>query len=260
MAFYLENGRRGMMKARIEVSPEMVALVGDGPAALDDWTETAIGFSYVFSPATCSFHLDADTAGDLAAADIMFIVQRDACTRIFGMLPDAAATWHMPSQMRGIALAVRDCRLTGLAATTLRVAKSIELLCATFEQLGDGSLIPADGTGALTASEAGRIAAARDLIDKRWNEKLTLETISRACGINRAQLTRGFRSMFAMSVADAIADRRLGGARQLLLATDLPVSAIGYKCGYLNNASFTRAFSRRFGQAPTQLRNARLAA
>jgi AraC family transcriptional activator of pyochelin receptor len=66
--------------------------------------------------------------------------------------------------------------------------------------------------------------------------------------------------MFAMSVADAIADRRLGGARQLLLATDLPVSAIGYKCGYLNNASFTRAFSRRFGQAPTQLRNARLAA
>ena len=240
-----------MMKARIEVSPEMVALVGDGPASLDDWTDTAIGFSYVFSPATCSFHPDADTAGDLSAADIVFIVQRDACVRVFGMLPDADATWHMPSEMRGIALAVRDCRLTGLAATTLRVAKSIELLCATFEQLGDGSLIPADGTGALTASEAGRIAAARDLIDKRWNEKLTLETISRACGI---------RSMFAMSVADAIADRRLGGARQLLLATDLPVSAIGYKCGYLNNASFTRAFSRRFGQAPTQLRNTRLAA
>ncbi|BCA62644.1 AraC family transcriptional regulator [Sphingomonas sp. HMP9] len=249
-----------MTKARIDVSPEMIAFIGDGSVPPDAWPEAAIGFSYVLSPAICAFHLDAQASDDLAAADIVFVVTREACIRTFGMLPDADGTWHMPSEMRSIALAVRDCRLTGLAAATLRVAKSIELLCVTFEQLGDGSLIPADGSGALTASEARRIAAARDLIDKRWNEKLTLETISRACGINRAQLTRGFRSMFAMSVADAISDRRLGGARQLLLATDLPVSAIGYKCGYLNNASFTRAFSRRFGQAPTQLRNSRLAA
>ena len=249
-----------MMKARVDVSPEMIAFVGDGMVPLDAWPETSIGFSYLFSPAICAFHDAPGTDDDLAAADIVFVVKREACTRIFGGLPDAPASWHMPSEMRSIALAVRDCRFTGLPAATLRVAKSIELLCATFEQLGDGSMIPADGTGVLTASEARRIAAARDLIDKRWHEKLTLETISRACGINRAQLTRGFRSMFAMSVADAIADRRLGGARQLLLATDLPVSAIGYKCGYLNNASFTRAFSRRFGQAPTQLRNTRLAA
>ncbi|MES3082810.1 helix-turn-helix domain-containing protein [Sphingomonas faeni] len=249
-----------MMKTRIDVSPEMIAFIGDGMVPCEDWPDTSVGFSYLFSPAICAFHTDTDACDDLTAADIVFVVKREACTRTFGMLPDAPATWHMPNEMRSIALAVRDCRLAGLAAATLRVAKSIELLCVTFEQLGDGSMIPADGTGVLTASEARRIAAARDLIDKRWNEKLTLETISRACGINRAQLTRGFRSMFAMSVADAIADRRLGGARQMLLATDLPVSAIGYKCGYLNNASFTRAFSRRFGQAPTQLRNTRLAA
>ena len=56
------------------------------------------------------------------------------------------------------------------------------------------------------------------------------------------------------TVADAITDRRLQGAHRLLLATDLPVSSIGYRCGYSNNASFTRAFSRRFGMAPTRLR------
>ena len=60
--------------------------------------------------------------------------------------------------------------------------------------------------------------------------------------------------MFDCSVAEAIAERRLGGAHQLLLVTDLPVSAIGYRCGYSNNASFARAFSRRFGLAPSQVR------
>ena len=66
--------------------------------------------------------------------------------------------------------------------------------------------------------------------------------------------------MFDMTVADAIADRRLGGASELLRSTDLPVSSIGYRCGYLNNASFTRAFSRRYGLAPTQYRAHRIAA
>ena len=40
----------------------------------------------------------------------------------------------------------------------------------------------------------------------------------------------------------------------MLLTTDLPVSSIGYVSGYLNNASFTRAFGRRFGHTPTDVR------
>ena len=76
-----------------------------------------------------------------------------------------------------------------------------------------------------------------------------------ACGINRANLTRGFRAMFRCSIADALAERRLGGARVMLLSTDLPVASVGYACGYLN-AALTRAFSRRFGLPPSQLRAA----
>ena len=248
------------MKTQVVVSPEMLAFVGDGALPPTPWPERSIGFSFRLAPATFAFHPDPVAAADVADADLAFVVTSTACLRIFGSVPADAATWHVPIEMREIALAIVQCRLTGNARETLRLAKCLELLCVTFEKLAAGDLIPADGAGSLSASEAQRIADARRLIDERWHEKLTLETIARACGLNRAKLTRGFRSMFAMSVADAIADRRLGGARQLLLATDLPVSSIGYKCGYLNNASFTRAFSRRFGQAPTQLRNERLAA
>ena len=55
-------------------------------------------------------------------------------------------------------------------------------------------------------------------------------------------------------------DLKLRGAGEMLRSTDLPVSSIGYRCGYLNNASFTRAFSRHYGVAPTQYRAHRLAA
>lgn len=249
------------MKARIDVSPEMIAFVGSGPTPVAEAPgDVVVRFAYRLSSGLCSFwhgHGGGDADAD---ADVVFVVTTDACVRIFGHVPAQAAQWHMPVDLRAIALAIRDVRLPGNAGMTLRVAKSIELLCVTFERLGDGTLIPADGAGALSAAEAQRIADARRLIDERWNEKLTLDSISRACGLNRAKLTSGFRSMFAMSVADAIADRRLGGARDLLLKTDLPISSIGYRCGYLNNASFTRAFSRRYGQAPTQFRNRQLAA
>jgi AraC family transcriptional activator of pyochelin receptor len=40
----------------------------------------------------------------------------------------------------------------------------------------------------------------------------------------------------------------------MLRTTDLPVSSIGYENGYLNNASFARAFSRRFGLSPSDFR------
>ena len=159
-----------------------------------------------------------------------------------------------------LAIAIRDCPLPEPARATLRLAKCIELLCATFAGIHGAGLLPAAGTGALSERDAARLAAARRLVDEHWQEKLTLDGIARACGLNRAKLTRGFRQTFGSTVADAITDRRLQGAHRLLLATDLPVSSIGYRCGYSNNASFTRAFSRRYGVAPTRLRAMEIAA
>ena len=100
----------------------------------------------------------------------------------------------------------------------------------------------------------------RELIDERWNEKLSLEGLAAHCGLNREKLTRGFREMFACSVSEAIAERRLSQASRMLLTTDLPVSSIGYENGYMNNASFSRAFGRRFGVSPSDFRLRQLAA
>ena len=245
------------VKQRIQVSHEMLSFVGAGSVPARNWPADVVGLT--FDDATLAVHIDP-TGVAMIDSDLAFVVTIAACRRIFGFAPDAETRWHLPGELRALVIAILDCNLPGEARDTLRLAKSIELLCATFAMIGDNALIPADAAGALSETDARRIVAARRLIDERWHEKLTLDTIARACGINRAKLTRGFRAMFATTVADAIADRRLCGAGEMLRATDLPVSSIGYKCGYLNNASFSRAFSRRYGVAPTLYRAHRLAA
>src|SRR3546814_14722702 len=60
--------------------------------------------------------------------------------------------------------------------------------------------------------------------------------------------------MYKGTVAEAVSGRGLSHARTLLSLSDLPVSSIGYRCGYQSNASFTRAFARRFGMTPTDMR------
>lgn len=244
------------MTERIEVSSEMLALVGGIGADATPEGCLLLAFADLDSAAT----LVSDPAqADLAEAALVLAVEPAACLRVFGFVP-AQGGWHLPGELRTLALAVRDCVLPEPARATLRLAKCIELLCATMTALGESALIPAEPAATLSPADAARIRAAHRLIDERWREKWTLDAIARACGINRNKLTRGFRLMFDCSVADALAERRLGGARRMLRETSLPVSSIGYACGYNNNASFTRAFSRRFGMAPTRLRQAALAA
>jgi AraC family transcriptional activator of pyochelin receptor len=247
------------VKQRVYVSHEMQSFVGIGAVPTNGWPVGVVGLSFRVVDASLSFH-ERPAGAAMIESDLAIVVTAEACQRIFGVVPDSDMRWHLPSDLRALVLAILECKMSGEARDTLRLAKSIELFCATFEHLTADTLVPTDSAGDLSEMDARRIVAARRLIDERWHEKLTLDSIARACGINRAKLTRGFRAMFDTTVADAIADLRLGGAGRMLRSTDLPVSSIGYKCGYLNNASFTRAFSRRYGVAPTQYRAHRLAA
>ena len=252
-------------RSLIEVSHEMVTMIGRGPIDPAHWPDDSVAFAFEISgpDGSATLAYDADPEADaLEALDaqLILIVSRDACRRIFTALPEHEGVFHIPANLRAVAAAILHCALSEPARTTLRLAKSIELLCETFLLLQQDALIPAARDAQLSYQDCERIRAARRLIEKRWNEKLTLDQIASACGINRSKLARGFRDMFDRSVADLIAEQRLGEARQMLIATELPISSIGYRCGYLNNAAFTRAFARRYGAPPSSFRAAALAA
>lgn len=246
----------------LEVSPEMITMIGPGKVKSTSWPVQPIAFHISYgrnSPPSLKFFAKP-SSDNLAVKDdqmrLLLIVSNSACERIFRQhnpMKDGVE-YYLPAELRAISQAISDCTLPESAKITYRAGKSIELLCEIFTFLKNEILVPLGQDISLSHADGRRIVAARTLIDERWSEKLTIDMIACACGLNRAKLTRGFRDMFDCTIAEAISTQRLGEAGRMLTGTDLPVSSIGYKCGYQNNASFSRAFTRRFGIAPTEFR------
>ena len=249
----------------ILVSHEMVTLIGAGDLeGVDLPDECAALVIELDQSARVSVHQDQSVVawGEMpsAAPRIGLVVQRGALDRLFKWSPEAAdgKSFYLTEPLASVANQLLECERGEGAAVTYRLAKSIELLCDLVAGLQDGALVPAQSNGSLKHHDGRRLVVARQIIDERWSEKLTLAQIARHCGLNRTKLTRGFRELYQCSVSEAIAERRLAEARRQLLATDLPVGVIGYRSGYSNNASFTRAFGRRFGVSPSDLRASRI--
>ncbi len=251
----------------IAVSPEMVTLIGAG-----DVTGVTL-------PDQCAaLIIDAGKmprltiVGDSSIMDwtevsrpsprVGLIVQYEALNRLFAWSPMAqdGQSYFLTEAMASIVTSLIEPSCMQSATATLRLAKSIELLCETVVAIKSGSMIPASTERSLKQCDGQRLVEARRLIDRHWSEKLTLGQIARKCGLNRTKLTRGFRELYRCSIAEALAEKRLGEARRQLLATDLPVGTIGHRSGYSSNASFTRAFGRRFGTSPSDYRASGVAA
>jgi AraC family transcriptional regulator, transcriptional activator of the genes for pyochelin and ferripyochelin receptors len=257
-------GAGGRMEA-IDVSPEMLTLVGAGGLGEYRWPSSSVAFEVTFGegPSNFTFHSDpsVEKLGETSETRLILIVTREACERLLGRKLELQnkTVRYLPPGLSQIAAAIRDCVLPSAASTPYRLAKSIELVCEILNAHRTGQLAEVLAPAALSQRDIERIGAARKLIDECWNEKLTLCQIARHCGLNRSKLASGFRQMYRCTVGEALLERRLAEARHQLLSTDLPVGLIGYRSGYHNNASFSRAFCRRFGVPPSNFRS-RLAA
>lgn len=248
----------------IAVSPEMTALIGPGVAGAPI-PPRAVAVIVNLGGGVCSLQLDPKPrirTLQAAPARLIFLVQPEAVRRIGGaaLLAEGEGSFHLSAELRAIALALRNPPVAAAARSTYQLAKSIEFLCEAIRQFNAHELAPLIGDGQISPADTRRVMAARQMIDERSAEKLTLDLIARACGLNRSKLTRGFKVLFSCTVAEAIAERRLDLARRMLLTTDKPVSSIGYESGYLNNAAFARAFGRRYGRSPSNFRVEALAA
>lgn len=253
------------------VSHEFTILVGGGPfdsvAMPQDTVALAFAMGSISAPATLeevgAAGVAALLARDTEATRIILLIAPGVYPRLSGAAAPGDTSrrlFHLPSDLRAIALALRDTQRTGEAAEIYRAAKAIELISEALVMLAGAGLVPMAVDGQLSRDDALRIVSARRLIEERWNQKLSLDGIASHCGLNREKLSRGFREMFGATVAEAIAEQRLQQASRMLLTTDLPVSSVGYENGYLNNASFARAFGRRFGATPSDFRARELAA
>jgi AraC-like DNA-binding protein len=137
-----------------------------------------------------------------------------------------------------------------------RAAKGFELLLEATKLLARNELTPLTRATTLTNADTRRISDVRRLISEQYREPLTLQTLARACGLNRAKLTRGFRELYNCTIGEALAEERLLRAAHALANSDDPVSKVAFASGYRSNASFSRAFAKRHGMPPSRYRHA----
>lgn len=221
---WLSTGRRG---ANATLSLGSVADLAEKPVVTEDGGPGGLTVTFV---ATGPFQGLFETLGD--------------------------GDFYLPDALSAVVMAAATPAITGFARTLYQRAKCQELVCEIIDRASRGDLVPQSSTANLSLPEMERLMAARQMIATRFDEKLTLSMIGRTAGLNRAKLTQGFREVFGQTVADCLAEHRLSKAAADLTSTSRPVAVIGYGAGYLNNASFARAFSKRFGVCPTDFRRA----
>jgi AraC-like DNA-binding protein len=111
-------------------------------------------------------------------------------------------------------------------------------------------------TAANRLPPARHLLRARDLVDARYAEPLTVADLARVAGLSSAHFSREFRRTFGEPPHVYLLTRRLERAAALLRTTDMSVADICMAVGLTSLGSFTTSFSRVYGRSPTAYRRA----
>lgn len=108
--------------------------------------------------------------------------------------------------------------------------------------------------GLLPGARDPRLSAALTLMSQHLDEPLDLALVAGAQGIGLRRLEQLFREGLGQGPGAAYLELRLQAARRMMADTAHPIQEIALRCGFADRSSFSRAFRRRFGQAPRALR------
>ena len=95
---------------------------------------------------------------------------------------------------------------------------------------------------------------AKDLVDARYAEPITVDDLAAAAGLSRAHFSRMFARTFGESPRGYLQSRRLERAAALLRNTDRSVADICAMVGLTSVGSFTTSFARVYGKPPAAYR------
>lgn len=99
-----------------------------------------------------------------------------------------------------------------------------------------------------------RLARVIEFMSCHLDRALTLDELAREAGISVHHFGRRFRERVGMGPASYLTKLRMEKAELLLTTTDLPVSEIAHRCGYLRPSAFSTAFLRHAGMTPSERR------
>lgn len=130
---------------------------------------------------------------------------------------------------------------------------------AVVEQaLSYSEFVPAEikwSNAALTQS----LNRARDFLEENFQETVTLDRLTGACGLSRFHLVRSFTRQFGIAPHAYLIHVRIMRAAALLRA-GMSCAEVAPSCGFADQSHFTRHFKRIMGVNPSQYAQAKNAA
>lgn len=100
------------------------------------------------------------------------------------------------------------------------------------------------------------LGKARDVLNDRYADQLSLDDIADAVGVEPERLARGFRRAYGESLGDYLRRIRVNAAARLLASTDEPISRVAGEVGFADQSHLTRWFARYLETTPGRYRGA----
>jgi AraC family transcriptional regulator len=98
------------------------------------------------------------------------------------------------------------------------------------------------------------LGRARDVLNDRYADPLSLDDIADAVGVEPERLARGFRRAYGESLGDYLRRIRVNAAARLLAQTDEPISRVAGEVGFADQSHLTRWFARYLETTPGKYR------
>lgn len=106
------------------------------------------------------------------------------------------------------------------------------------------------------AHQDALIRELQDHLQENLAEPHNLDSLARQLGLAPRSLSRRFQQATGRSPMAWLRERRLREARSLLQHSDLPITEIGWRCGYSTASRFSQAFRADQGMGPRAWRTA----
>jgi transcriptional regulator GlxA family with amidase domain len=99
-----------------------------------------------------------------------------------------------------------------------------------------------------------RIRRVLGVMERECGSPLTVSRLAEIAGLSRSRFAHLFRAETGGRFRPTLRETRLSGAQALLGGSSLSVKEIACRVGFLSASAFSRAFRKRYGQAPSQWR------
>ena len=99
-----------------------------------------------------------------------------------------------------------------------------------------------------------KLAPVMQYLRRHYAEPLSVDRIAAETHLSKYYLCHLFRKQTGLTLMEYLYEHRLSAARQQLIDTDLPISAIAQNCGFGSSSHFCTLFRKREGLSPRDFR------